>query len=105
MKGLGLVSLMSLVLMSVACSSHKSAPQAGMSLEDKQQLNDIVANHEFYSGCVTEEITDLKAEFCDSHNQCSQSQSDNKVNEQDFTDQLDYQTWLNIYKACIANSL
>lgn len=105
MKGLGLVSLMSLVLMSVACSSNSSVPQAGMSLEERRQLNDIVANHEFYSGCVTEEITDLKAEFCDSQNQCSQSHSDNKVNEQDFTDQLDYQTWLKIYKACIANTL
>ncbi|MGB0944575.1 MAG: hypothetical protein ACPGUE_19370 [Marinomonas sp.] len=105
MKGLGLVSLMSFVLMSVACSSHKSVPQAGMSLEERRQLNDIVVNHEFYSGCVTEEIADLKAEFCDSQNQCSQSHSDNKVNEQDFTGQLDYQTWLKIYKACIANTL
>ena len=104
MKGLGLVSLMSLVLMSVACSSHKSVPQAGTSLEERRQLNDIVANHEFYSGCVTEEIADLQAVFCETTNQCPKSDTETEESVKAFTDQLDYQAWLKIYKACIANT-
>ena len=104
MKLLFTFSLLGL-LFNLGCSTHNGSAKTGLNAEERRQLDNMIANHEFYSGCVTEEIADLKESVCDTQNQCNQSHSDNKVNEQDFTDQLNYQTWLKIYKACIANPL
>lgn len=92
------------VLFSLGCSTHNDLAKTGLNTKERHKLNEIVLNHEFYSGCVTEEIADLQAVFCETTNQCPKSDTETEESVKAFTDQLDYQAWLKIYKACIANT-
>jgi hypothetical protein len=96
------IALLVLVIVQLA---HAQTDKTVLSTQDKQRLNDIVLNHEFYSGCVTEKIADLASELCSSQNQCTDRIDENPASNAVFVEQLDYQAWLVIYKACIANKL
>jgi len=83
------------MLLNVGCSVKAPLEGHGLSLEEEQKLDEIVLEHEFYSGCVTEEIADIHWQLCENQVECAD----------DISDTLEYGEWLSIYRACIANTL
>ena len=103
-------SIISVLFMN-ASLAKASASSSLLSEKEKQSLNTLILNHEFYSGCVTQEIADRQSMLCDTQKQCTKLSTklttkqgeDKALSKEAFADQLDYQTWLTIYQACIAN--
>lgn len=99
-------SIISVLFMN-ASLAKASASSSLLSEKEKQSLNTLILNHEFYSGCVTQEIADRQSMLCDTQKQCTKLTTkqgeDKALSKEAFADQLDYQTWLTIYQACIAN--
>jgi len=87
--------ILPLILLNLGCSAKGPSEGSGLTLEEEQKLDDIVMEHEFYSGCVTEKIADIHWQLCEDQGIC----------EVDISDTLEYGEWLSIYRACIANTL
>lgn len=92
MKRLTLLFLTSL-LATVGCSNQKTLNSSELTIEEKQQLTEFRHQHEFYSGCVTEEIADIQETLCETQGKCFD----------DMAQALGYEQWIKVYKACVAN--
>ena len=91
--------IVALTTLIFSCSSMKSLEidesEASLPLlteEQSKELNNIVLNHSFLSGCVTEELSDLKEKLCAESRYYCQANFDRK---------LRYEQWLSIYQYCV----
>ncbi|MDO6621177.1 hypothetical protein [Shewanella sp. 6_MG-2023] len=91
--------LITVALLSIAPSDCVMSPQDSLDipLVQRQQLNNIALNNEYFSGCVTEQLADIIEEVCSkSEAYCCESD-----NESDASIELTYQQWVNIYQHCM----
>lgn len=89
-----LTLLFSISLLFIAgCSNQETLNQSVLTTQEKQQLTEFRHQHEFYSGCVTEEIADIQEMLCDTQGKCLD----------DMNEAWGYAQWIKVYKACVAN--
>ena len=91
--------IVTLTTLIFSCSSVKphenEESEASLSLlteEQSKELNDIILNNSFLSGCVTEELSDLKEKLCAESRYYCQANFDSK---------LRYEQWLSVYQSCV----
>lgn len=90
-----------ILLLNTASVEGSALKKAELSSQEEDKLTEIVLNHEFYSGCVTEKISDIQMAFCDDNKEVC----DGGLDQEEVSQSLDYEQWRTIYKACIADKL
>lgn len=92
-----------ILLLLTGCSSMDEAgcneatnKVAEISDSEAKHLHQLIMANEFYSGCVTEEISDLAERLCENNTNCRVCQSDEP------SQYLRYSQWLTIYNKCMA---